>query len=31
MPYDIQDVIGLKAIAPILTGQELRWTQFGSP
>jgi N-acetylneuraminate synthase len=31
MPYDIQDVIGLKAIAPIPTGQELRWTQFGSP
>ncbi len=31
MPYDIQRVVGLKAIERILPGQELRWTQFGSP
>jgi len=31
MPYDIQNVIGLKALARISAGQELRWTQFGAP
>lgn len=31
MPYEIQDVIGLKAIERIPLGHELRWTQFGSP
>jgi len=31
MPYDVEDVIGLKAIEQIPTGQELRWTQFGNP
>ncbi len=31
MPYDIEDVIGLKAIEQIPSGQELRWTQFGNP
>ena len=31
MPYDIEDVIGLKAIEQIPAGQELRWTQFGNP
>jgi len=31
MPYDIQDVIGLKALAGIPAGKELRWTQFGAP
>ncbi len=31
MPYDIEDLIGLKAIEQIPSGQELRWTQFGNP
>jgi N-acetylneuraminate synthase len=31
MPYDIEDLIGLKTIEQIPSGQELRWTQFGSP
>ncbi len=31
MPYEIQDVIGLKALERIFAGQELRWTQFGHP
>jgi sialic acid synthase SpsE len=31
MPYEIQDVIGLKALESIPAGQELRWTQFGNP
>ena len=31
MPYEIQDVIGLKALERIFAGQELRWTQFGNP
>jgi len=31
MPYDIQDVIGLKALERIPAGQELRWTHFGNP
>jgi len=31
MPYEMQDVIGLKALARIPAGQELRWTQFGTP
>ncbi len=30
MPYEIHDLIGLKAIERIHAGQELRWTQFGS-
>ncbi len=31
LPYEIQDVIGLKALERIFAGQELRWTQFGNP
>jgi sialic acid synthase SpsE len=31
MPYEIQDVIGLKALVRIPTGKELRWTQFSTP
>jgi sialic acid synthase SpsE len=31
MPYEIQDVIGLKALERIPAGQELRWTHFGNP
>jgi N-acetylneuraminate synthase len=31
MPYEVEDVIGLKAIEQIPAGQELRWTQFGNP
>ncbi len=31
MPYEIQDVIGLKALDIIPAGHELRWTQFGNP
>jgi N-acetylneuraminate synthase len=31
MPYEIQDVVGLKALERIAAGQELRWTQFGAP
>ncbi len=30
MPYEIQDVIGLKALEHIPAGQELRWTHFGN-
>jgi sialic acid synthase SpsE len=31
MPYEIQDVIGLKALVRIPTGKELCWTQFSTP
>lgn len=31
MPYEIEDLLGLKAIEQIPAGQELRWTQFGNP
>jgi len=31
MPYEIQEVVGLKALERIAAGQELRWTQFGNP
>ena len=31
MPYEIEDVVGLKAIEQIPSGQDLRWTQFGNP
>ena len=31
MPYEIQDLIGLKALERIAAGQELRWAQFGNP
>ena len=31
MPYEIRDVIGLKALERISTGQELRWALFGNP
>lgn len=31
MPYEIEDVLGLKAIEQIPSGQDLRWTQFGNP
>jgi len=31
MPYDVQGVVGLKAIERIPAGQELQWTQFGQP
>ncbi len=31
MPYEIDDVIGLKTLEHIPAGQELRWTQFGNP
>ena len=31
LPYEVQDVIGLKALERIPSGQELRWTQFGRP
>jgi N-acetylneuraminate synthase len=30
MPYEIQDVVGLRALERIPQGKELRWTQFGS-
>jgi len=30
-PYEIQDVIGLKALERIPAGQELRWSLFGNP
>lgn len=30
-PYEIPDLIGLKAMERIAAGQELRWTQFGNP
>jgi len=29
MPYEIEKVIGLKALQPLQSGQELRWTQLG--
>ena len=29
MPYEIEKVIGLKALQPLQGGQELRWTQLG--
>ena len=29
MPYEIEQVVGLKAFERISQGQELRWTQFG--
>ena len=29
MPYELMDVLGLKAIERIYLGEELRWTQFG--
>lgn len=31
MPYEIQDVLELKALERIPSGQELRWTHFGNP
>lgn len=31
MPYEIQGLIGLKALERIAAGQELRWAQFGNP
>ncbi len=31
MPYEIQDVVGLKALERIPAGQELSWTHFGNP
>ena len=31
MPYEIQDLVGLKALERIAAGQELRWGQFGNP
>ena len=31
LPFEVVDVIGLKAHERILSGQELRWTQFGRP
>lgn len=31
MPYEIPDLIGLKALVKIASGQELRWAQFGNP
>ncbi len=31
LPYEIQTVLGLKTLARISQGQELRWVQFGSP
>lgn len=30
MPYEMEQVIGLKALERISRGQELRWTQFGA-
>ena len=29
-PYEIPELIGLKALERIAAGQELRWTQFGN-
>ena len=29
LPYEMQDLIGLKVLERIPSGQELRWTQFG--
>ncbi len=31
MPFEIQDLIGLRALERITDGQELRWAQFGNP
>jgi len=31
MPYDIQEVLGLKTLERIPAGKELRWTHFGNP
>lgn len=31
LPYEIDDLIGLKALERISAGQELRWSQFGNP
>ena len=31
LPYQVEDVIGLKAMVHIPMGQELRWTQLGNP
>jgi len=31
MPYEIQDLIGLRALERIAAGQELRWAHFGNP
>ena len=31
MPYEIREVLGLKALDRIAQGQELRWTQLGTP
>ncbi|MFW5713958.1 MAG: N-acetylneuraminate synthase family protein [Brevefilum sp.] len=31
MPYEVQDLVGLKALERIAAGQELRWAQFGNP
>jgi len=31
LPFEVADVIGLKAQERIPSGQELRWTQFGRP
>ncbi len=31
MPYEIQDLIGMKALERIAEGQELRWAHFGNP
>lgn len=31
LPYEIQNLIGLRALEKISFGQELRWTQFGNP
>ena len=31
MPYEIEDVIGLKALERIPAGEELRWSCFGNP
>lgn len=31
MPYEIQDVLGLKALERIPAGKDLSWTHFGNP
>lgn len=31
LPYEIQELVGLKALERIAAGQELRWAQFGNP
>ena len=30
-PYELDDLLGLKALERISAGQELRWSQFGNP